>query len=180
MSKNQILVIGAGGHSKVVTEIINSKAEWEIVAYLDENVEASTFLAKPLVKTIEEAKQFFPYVNNAFVAIGSNLDRRKWHAILKKNGYQIPWFNHNPSIVSLSANIGDGSLLTTNSVAGPSCVIGEGVIVNTGAILDHDTIIGSFAHIRQGSIICGGAQVEPDFVVSPDSVIEKTFLRNNL
>ncbi|WII71812.1 acetyltransferase [Bdellovibrio sp. 22V] len=171
--KKQILVVGAGGHSKVVTEIVNMSSEWEIVAYLDEQPKADLFLGKPVFTSLESLKFHFPAVRFAFVAIGQNNIRKLWHESLEKNDYNLPWLKHPTAEVSASAQIGSGTLIAAKSFVGPDAKVGRGVIVNTAAILDHDSSIGDFSHLSQGAIACGGAQISAEVLIGPGCILEK-------
>ncbi|MGZ3769081.1 MAG: NeuD/PglB/VioB family sugar acetyltransferase [Bdellovibrio sp.] len=173
MTKKQILVVGAGGHARVATEIINAQNHWEVAAYLDENLQTKTLLCKPSYTSLEEVNSNFPNIRDAFVAIGSNLARKKWHINLKKNNYNIPCFRHASAMISDSASIGPGTLISAGAIVGAAAIIGEGVIINTGAILDHDTSVGDFSHISQGVVVCGVARIGDEVLIGPGCVIEK-------
>ncbi|MGZ3901557.1 MAG: PglD-related sugar-binding protein [Bacteroidia bacterium] len=173
MKAKQIVIVGAGGHAKVVTEIISLASAWHIAAYVDEYANMNLFLDKPVFRNIQEFKKQFPQTNQAFVAIGNNDIREKWHKILNKEGYHLPWFQHSSSVISPSAQIGGGTLISSHVSLGPDCKIAEGVIINCGAQLDHDTTVGAFSHIRQCAVICGGATVESNVNIGPGCVVER-------
>ncbi len=172
MVKTPIIVIGAGGHSKVVSEIISGSA-WEIVAYVDEGSTAASFLKKSVFKTLEQAQSFNPEVGHAFVAIGSNDARSRWSNILLNNGYTIPHFIHPSASVSPDAELSQGVLVCAMAIIGHSAKIGNGSIINCGTIVDHDSIVGSFTHLSQGVVVGGGAQIGSNSLVGPGSIIEK-------
>lgn len=171
--KKQILIIGAGGHSKVVTEIINSSAEWEIAGYIDENSHVPQFQGRPVFRSLNAFNLEFSAVKEGFVAIGHNATRKAWHNILTESGYNLPLLKHPTACLSPSAQVGAGTLLAANAFVGADVKIGRGVIVNTGAIVDHDATVGDFSHISQGAIICGGAQVGSEVLLGPGCVLEK-------
>ncbi|CAE79569.1 hypothetical protein AB1A81_07750 [Bdellovibrio bacteriovorus] len=172
MTKTPIIVIGAGGHSKVASEIISSSS-WEIIAYIDEGSTSATFLGKPVFKTLALTQSSHPTVRHAFVAIGDNVARSRWSSILLENDYTIPHFTHPSASVSPSAELSQGVLVCAMAVVGPSAKVGDGTIVNCGAIVDHDSTVGRFTHLSQGVVIAGGAQVGSNSLVGPGSIIEK-------
>lgn len=173
MSKQPIFIVGAGGHSKVVTDAIDAHSEWNIIAYLDENSKANTFLEKPVFTNLDELKQKFPTLSAGFVAIGNNQIRKQWQITLKKNAFKIPWFSHPSAQISPSATIGPGTLIAAGVILSASATVGEGVILNSGAILDHDSEAGEFCHISQAVILCGGAKVGAECLIGPGCIVEK-------
>ncbi|WP_374079951.1 acetyltransferase [Bdellovibrio bacteriovorus] len=173
MHANSILVVGVGGHSKVVSEIIRQNQQWEIAAYIDEGSSLCNFLGRQVITTLNEAREYFPTTKYAFVAIGSNEARKKWHALLQKNDYNIPSFIHPTAWVSDSALIEDGVLVCAKAIVGASCFVGEGTILNCSSVLDHDSQVGTFSHISPGTIVCGGGRIGSNSLIGPGSVIEK-------
>ncbi|ASD63967.1 NeuD/PglB/VioB family sugar acetyltransferase [Bdellovibrio bacteriovorus] len=172
MNKKPIFIIGAGGHSKVTSEIITSQ-NWEILAYIDEGSTSDHFLGKPVFKSLEQAESANPSVDHAFIAIGNNEARSKWANILSKNDYTLPHFVHPSALVSPSAQLSQGVLVCAMAVVGPSAIVGQGTIVNCGAIIDHDSVVGSFAHLSQRVLVSGGAKIGSNALVGPGSIIEK-------
>lgn len=110
MSKGPIFIVGAGGHSKVATEIIES-ADWEIIAYIDEGTKLNEFLQRPVYASLEQAEKHHPTVKNAFVAIGANESREKWYNLLIKSNYNTPYFTHSTAWISSTAKIEAGALI---------------------------------------------------------------------
>ncbi|XGC82273.1 hypothetical protein ACES2L_07225 [Bdellovibrio bacteriovorus] len=174
--KTKIFIVGAGGHAKVVSEIIQMQENYEIVSYIDESGSVASFLGKPVFRNLDDLTASFPNILHGFVAIGNNSARKKWHLFLKENGYNIPWFAHPKSVVSSSSVIGDGSLVCASAVVAPSAQLAESVIINHGAIIDHDVQVGSFTHISQNSAICGAARVQEECLIGPGTMVEKMAL----
>ncbi|WP_413570395.1 hypothetical protein ACLWBD_07520 [Bdellovibrio sp. HCB117] len=171
--KTQIFIIGCGGHSKVVTEVLVAMQKWDIVGYIDEHPKSGVFLGQPVFNSLAALSAKFPSVKSAFVAIGDNGKRKLWYKNLESSNHSIPWIAHPTAYVSPTATVGAGSLIGAKSSIGPYSAIGCGVIINTGAIIDHDCEVGNFSHIGQGAITCGGVHVGSEVLVGPGCVLEK-------
>ncbi|WP_374035594.1 hypothetical protein ACES2I_07785 [Bdellovibrio bacteriovorus] len=178
MNKSEVLVIGAGGHAKVASEIIRQNG-WNVAAYIDEGATAGIFQGKSVFKTLDAARNSHSEVKHAFVAIGANNFRRKWHLFLTENGYNIPMFIHRTAWVSESASIDAGSIVCANAVVGADCKVGPGAIINCGTILDHDSKVGAFTHLSQGVIAGGAVHIGNNVLIGPGSTLEKLSVIDN-
>ena len=148
----KLLVIGAGGHGKVVAEIAEAVG-YEAVAFLDDN------RAEAIGKTAEVGK-FKEEYSEAFVGIGNNKVRAEWLQKLRQCGYAIPTLVHPSAYVSKTAAIGMGTVVEPKAIVNANSQIAEGCIISVGAIVDHDVHIGAYCHVNAGAIVKAGAEVE--------------------
>ena len=150
-----LLIIGAGGHGRVVAEIaIACGYNRNSIAFLDDN-------APGAVGKIEEMEMFAPRYYGVFVAIGNNELRQKLTAQLSgMQGVKLVTLIHPTAYVSPSATIGKGTVVEPKAVINTNSRIGQGCIISVGTIIDHDCEIGDFCHINAGMICGAGSQVE--------------------
>lgn len=154
----RLLILGAGGHGKVVreiTEIIKDKTgspKYEIVHFLDDNV-------KEAIGKISELYKLKNKYDEAFCAIGDNFIRKEIQEKIKETGMEIPVLVHPTSYVSSNAKIGKGVVIEANAVVNTGTVIEDGCIISAGAVIDHDVFIGQFAHINVGAICKSGSRI---------------------
>lgn len=147
-----LLIIGAGGHGKVVAEVAED-CGYEKIAFLDDN--KSDVLGK--TDDIEKFKDQFEY---GFVGIGNNKFRGELIERLEKAGYRIPVLIHPTAYVSKTAKIGKGTVVEPKAIVNTNTIVGKGCIIQAGAIVDHDVVLGESVHVNAGSIVKGGAKVE--------------------
>lgn len=147
----RLLIIGAGGHGKVVAEIAEDLG-YEEIAFLDDKN------SKAIGKTFEFEK-FKDKYNEAFVGIGNNKLRSKLIQGLQKCGYTVPALIHPSAFVSQSAIIGAGTVVEPKAIVNANSYIAEGVIISIGAIIDHNAEVGKYAHINSGAIVKAGGKV---------------------
>lgn len=150
-----LLIIGAGGHGRVVAEIAaacgyNKKS----IAFLDDN-------ALGAVGKIEEMDLYVPHYDGVFIAIGNNALRQSLTLQLSQiNGAMLITLIHPTAYVSPSATIGQGTVVEPKAVINTNSRIGQGCIISVGTIIDHDCEIGEFCHINAGMICSAGSHVE--------------------
>lgn len=171
MDKKNLLIIGTGGHAKVVAETAQLTG-WDSINFLDEGTK-DLFREKKVFHSIEQFKTYSPKTRHAFVAIGHTTARKRWHGILRQEGFELSVLIHPTACVSADCMIAKGSFIAAKAVVGPGSRIGAGVILNVGSILEHDASIGDFSHLSPGVIVCGGVKIGEETTIGPGAVIEK-------
>lgn len=162
MLNKTLLILGAGGHGKSVAETAELMGMWDTIVFADDSFIEKKELAKyNIVSTISNIKNIASIIDEAIVAVGNNLLRKKWQHDLKKNGIPIATIIHPSVIRSTNVNIGEGSVVMAGCILGVDVSIGEGVILNIGTMLDHDVIIGDYTHLSVGVKIAGEKTIEP-------------------
>lgn len=158
----KIAVIGQGGHSKVVQDIILSYEDNEIVGYFDDKYRVEYFNDHIITGPVLSAKkmiQFF-YDMKFFIAIGNNKVRKQ---IVQQLGLPTHYFvtlRHKSAIISPSATIGFGTVIMANAVINADTQIGDHVIINTNSVIEHDNEVGHFVHVSPNVTLTGGVQIE--------------------
>ncbi|MDD5530152.1 MAG: acetyltransferase [bacterium] len=160
----KIILIGGGGHCKVVIDAILLGEKYKIVGILDvpEKV-GEKVLGFPVIGSDNELESYFKKgIKFCFITLGSignpNL-RKKILNKAKKIGFNFPNVIHPCSVVSKFANIGQGNYIAPGVVINAGVAIGNNCIINTGSIIDHDCKIGDFVHIAPGVMMSGGVEI---------------------
>ena len=161
----RIVGLGAGGHAKVVIEILRLLGGYEFAGLLDANAELRgneisgvTVLGSDLL--LPELHQ--QGVRWVFIGVGSVGDisrRRRLYQEAQSLGFAVAPAQHPQAIVSSSAEIGEGPTIMAGTVINAGARIGDNVIINTGAIVEHDCVIGSHVHVATGARLAGGVVV---------------------
>lgn len=154
-----LLILGAGGHGRVVRETAESMETFDTIAFLDDqNPDA--------VGKLDDYMTLRAGFDSAFVAIGDNRLRSKWLEKLKLVGYQIPTLIHPRAYVSPSSTVSYGTIVEPLACINTGVVIGSGCIVSVSAVIDHDCQIGSYSHIDCGVILSPRSVVDSYIKVS--------------
>jgi sugar O-acyltransferase (sialic acid O-acetyltransferase NeuD family) len=182
--RQRVVVIGAGGHAKVVLEALWAMDAFEVVGLLDPSTASLEVLGAPILGGDELLPELYAQgVMSAVVAIGSNDRRQRIGQELIAMGFALPVVVHPTAFISPSATIAQGAVVMARAVVGTMAIIGELAIINTGAIVEHDNRIGQFVHVCPGVVLAGGVRigdrallgvgssVRPDISIGNDSII---------
>jgi UDP-perosamine 4-acetyltransferase len=161
--QHQVVIIGAGGHGKVVLDILRSAGEFEPIGFID----ADTRLAGTKVgglrvlgptNVLPKLRQQ-RNIAHAIVAIGDNRTRQRYLAAMEQEGFELISAVHPAAFLSPTAKLG------RNVVVGPSASIvteariGDGCIINTGAIVEHECELADAVHVAPGACLAGRVRV---------------------
>lgn len=147
-----LLIIGAGGHGKVVAEVAEDIG-YKHIAFLDDN-------AQEAIGKISEVEKYKNQYSDAFVGIGNNELRGKLIGKLLDCGYTVPILVHPSAYVSRTAKIDIGTVIEPKAIVNANSHISTGCIISVGAIVDHDVEIGDCCHVNAGAIVKAGGKVE--------------------
>ncbi len=155
MSREELVVLGAGGHAKVVVSTLQA-AGFTVAALYDDDPERQggeilgVRVRGPLA-ALDPTRH-----RRGVIAVGDNAARRRL-----AESVRLAWLTvvHPQASVHPSARLGEGTVVFAGAVIQPDAVLGRHVIVNTAATVDHDCVIGDFVHLAPGSHLAGGVQV---------------------
>ena len=184
MKTYEIALVGCGGHSKVVQEIIELNG-WKIRGYFDDRFMSDQMQDGIFTGPLSSVKRLLaekPEIR-LIIAIGHNQTRSRIVQDLEIPQSSYITAVHPSAILSRSCRIGSGSVIMAGAVIQADAVIGAHCIINTGSIIEHDTVIGDFAHISPLSVLTGsvtagngvhigaGASVIPEVEIGEWAVI---------
>ncbi|KQL39947.1 acetyltransferase [Bacillus sp. FJAT-25509] len=151
----KIIILGNGGHSKVVQEMVNSLKIHKITAILDDRYEFERQENGMIYAPFSSIKRLMSKDTRAVIAVGDNFSRKKIVCTLKLRDDQYISIFHPTAVISKSAIIGNGTVVMPKSVINAEAFIGNHCIINTGSIVEHDNNIGDFSHVSPNSTLTG-------------------------
>lgn len=160
MSKRPILMIGAGGHAKVVLNAA-LRAGFTIAGACDPRLTGGSILGVPVLGGDDVAEQAGPSRYCLINGIGGEnpaLRNRifdRFHAL----GFEFPAIIDPSALIGPEVLIGPGAQVIMGSIIQTGCRIGAGSVLNTGCRLDHDCVLEDRVDIAPGVILCGGVHV---------------------
>lgn len=162
--KRKLLLIGAGGHCRVILDLLLQVKEYEIAGILDlkERVGDNVF-GVPVVGTDLDLPKFFKKgIKYCFISVGSVGDPRvriKLYNLARKAGFIFPNLIHPSALISPRASLGVGNYIAPGVIINANAQIGNQCIINTGAIIEHDCKLGDFVHVSPGSVLSGTVNI---------------------
>ena len=151
----RLLIIGAGGHGKVVKEIAEAVGNYEKIDFIDD-------YSQEAIGKICDLEKFHNDYDSAFPGIGDNRLRKELIQRLLNVGYEIPVLIHPTAYVSKSSEIKMGTVVELKAIINANACVGEGCIISVGAIVDHDVIVNKYAHVNAGAICKAGGIIEAE------------------
>ena len=163
--RSPVFVVGAGGHGKVVVQILREIGA-KLGGVLDDDPSAETSELTEYLGPISKLRQIDQ--PQAVIAIGDNMIRRR-----VRDQLDARWITliHPSSYVAPSAKLGRGVVVCANASICEDATIGEHSIVNTNTSVDHDTLIGEFTHLACGVTLAGGVTVGDDALIGAGATI---------
>jgi len=156
--KKRVVILGAGGHAKVVCDVL-CLSGYRVIGFLDDDplLGGSQLLGLPILGTTERVADLD--VDAAIVGIGDNRLRQAFYERLRTQG--VPLINaiHPSAVIARDVQLGSGLAVAANVVVNPGSRIGDNVILNTASSVDHDCLIEEHVHIAPGARLCGGVRV---------------------
>lgn len=180
----KIVLIGAGGHCKVIIDIIRSRNEYEIVGITDKN-NVGTVFNVPIIGNDDVLNELYDKgVKYAFICVGAfnNIKiRNVIYTRLKQIGYKLPVLLHKKAIVSQYASIEEGTCVMAGAIINPDAHISENCIINTGTIIEHECNINKNCNISPNCSIAGNVVVKNNtFIGIGSTVIEGINIGENV
>ena len=182
--KKTIVVIGGGGHSKVLISVLKKLKDYRVVGYTDIK-DRGEILGVGYLGNDSSLRKLSRGGRTICAAIGIGKSekpdcRKVIIESLKKLGFRLPSVISPDATVNEDVRIGDATVVLDGVVVNSGSRIGDAVILNTNATVEHDCIIGSFAHVAPGVTISGGVEIgENSFIGAGSTVIHKVKVANN-
>ena len=149
----KLIIIGASGHGKVISDIARLNGYSDIV-FLDDNAAITTCGDYPVVG---ESALFETLDGDVVVGIGNARIRKQIQEMIPDS--RIATLIHPNAVIGSRVEFGRGTVVMAGAVINCGSVIGKGCIVNTCASVDHDCVVGNYVHVAVGSHLCGTVSV---------------------
>lgn len=151
-----LLVLGAGGHGRVVADAALRAGLWQGLNATDRDAARCSGDLLPGVH-LGVASSVLPQATAVHVAIGNAHFREAEARAVGAD--RLATVVHPDATLSPHAQVGAGCFLAARSVVAPQARLGACVIVNHGAVVDHDVEVGDFSHIAPNATLGGGVRV---------------------
>lgn len=163
--ETRVLGLGAGGHAKVVIDILRRMGGFEIVGLLDPKADlwGEKLLNVPILGGDELLQDLLEEgVRGGFIGLGGVGDtspRRHLYERARRNGLELVDAIDPAAVVSATAEVGHGPTVMAGAIINAAARLGDNVIVNTSATIEHDCIIGDHVHIATGARLASTVRV---------------------
>lgn len=167
------MILGAGGHAKVVLDAIHLSGARprpgaraiDVVGLLDSDpaLRGSRLMGIPVIGGDEMLPDLLRAgVRHAFVAVGAVGDNSRRQSLAERLwalGFHLLTVVHPGAWVSPHADLGEGTCVLAGAIINAGARVGRNAIVNTGAVVEHDCRVADHAHIAPGARLAAGVEV---------------------
>lgn len=155
-----LLILGAGGHGKVIADAALETGKWDEIVFLDDAWPEKNKNGRwDIHGKVDQLVDWKVRCASAVVAIGNNHLRVEWQSKLVAAGFAMATIVHPSARVSRFSKLGVGSVVFANAVINVDAEVGEAAIINTAATVDHDCRLGNGVHVAPGVNVGGGVAV---------------------
>lgn len=174
--RKRCVVLGGGGHAKVVIEAMAGGREFAPAAVTDPRRKGKV-LGVPIAGGDDRLPALKRRGIGCFiVGVGGAADNRVRAAVYARGleaGLRPALVIHTSAVVARSAELGPGTVVLPRGVVNPEAKLGKNVIVNTAAVVEHDAQVGDHAHVAPGAVVCGGAVLAEGVFVGAGAVVRE-------
>ena len=157
MSKEKLLLVGAGGFGRMVAE--QAMLQYDC-AFVDDGQPVGTEICGiPVVGGLSDLPELRKNYDLLVVSIGSNQFRAQVDEKAKALGYGFPNIVASSAYISPYAKLGCGCVVLQNACVQNGTSIGNGVLLNAGTEIHCDAAVGDYALIYTNSVVRTGATV---------------------
>src|SRR5208283_4873177 len=160
---DEIVVVGGGGHAKVVISILWKLKHYSIIGYTDLR-DHGTVLGVSYLGSDRElaARATGPKKLNAVLAMGQvGLGKRRYELWMRlpSDALSFPEIVSPDAIVNEGVSGGEAAVVMDGAVINTGASIGRGAIINTNSTIEHDVVLADWVHIAPGVTISGGVSI---------------------
>ena len=160
----KIIIIGAGGYSKVIVDIIHNDQKYEIAGFIDNNLPIGHKVLD--YKVLGKEEEINNLINKqeifgGVIAIGDNFIRSNVEKKIKQLCNEFKFINciHPKSNIAFNVVMGEGNVVMAGATINTSSEISNHCIFNTNCSIDHDNRIANFASIAPNAVTGGNVEV---------------------
>lgn len=151
---NRLIIIGAGGHGRVIADNAIRNG-YTAINFIDDNVVGSC-MEFPVIGTSADVERLNDGKTDFIIGIGDNSTRRMF-----ADRFQVNWITlvHPSAQIGTSVLIGKGTVIMAGAVVNTFAKVGNHCIINTGAVIEHDNTIEDYVHISPGVKLGGRVHI---------------------
>ena len=151
---NRLMIVGAGGHGRVIADIA-VKNGYTDISFLDDNA-VGTCVGFPVVGTCADIDRLNDGMTDFVIGIGNGAVRQQ---IAER--YDVNWTTliHPSAQISLNASVDKGTVVMAGAVINACAIVGKQCVINTCAVVEHDNVIEDYVHISPSATLGGTVRI---------------------
>jgi sugar O-acyltransferase (sialic acid O-acetyltransferase NeuD family) len=177
MSKQKIILIGAGGHAHACIDVIEQHGQYQIAGLvgMPEEMHAQ-HLGYAVITTDKNLPELAKAYQYAFITVGQiqTPDHRiRLYQQATELGFQLPVITASSAHVSRHAIIGSGTIVMHGAIVNAGAKVGSNCIINTRALIEHDATVEDHCHISTGAILNGNVHIDAGSFIGSGCIVKE-------
>ena len=177
MNKENIILIGAGGHALSCIDVIEQENKYNIHGLIGLKDEVGKKISGyDVIASDDELTSLVKEVKYALITLGQmkNVDQRvELFNRVNELGFKLPTIISPHSYVSQHSEIGIGTIIMHGAIVNLGAKIGYNCVINSRALVEHGTQIADHCHISTGAILNGDCVVESKSFVGSGAIVKQ-------
>jgi sugar O-acyltransferase (sialic acid O-acetyltransferase NeuD family) len=161
--KKRVLIVGAGGHGKVVLDALLAEGQGQVVGFIDDDKQklGQDVLGFPVLGPWAELSALVARyrVDCVALAVGDNYQRENLFRRVIAAGLKVSSVIHPHACISRFAKLGQGVVVLAGAVVNVGTIVGDNVCINTRASVDHDNNLAYSCHVFPNATLAGEVRV---------------------
>lgn len=170
----EVIVIGSGGHAKVVIDILSLIPNIQILGVTSNVLKSGDYFLNYPVLGDDDSIKYLSKEINLVMGLGGFRDnnlRLKVFNLLKGYGFQFTNAIHPSAYISKTAKLGEGVVIFPGVIINTEAEIGDNTIIATGATIDHETKVGNHVLVSAGVTIGAYCEIEENVLLALGSKV---------
>jgi UDP-perosamine 4-acetyltransferase len=195
-----IIVIGGGGHARVVIDSLRASGA-HVIGFVDRDASKTAVLGAARMgdeASVLSHPEKDVWLANGIGSVGAPGPRLEWYRWFKERGFFFTQVIHPSALIADDAILGEGAQVMAGAVIQTGVCVEENSIVNTHASIDHECLIGAHvhvapgvtlsglvrvgdrAHLGTGAIVVQGMEIGADSIVGAGSVVVRPVAKGSV
>ncbi len=176
MNKNEIILVGGGGHCKSCVDVIESEGKYQIKGIIDlPHLLGTNTLGYPIIGNDDDLPAFIEKGYSFLITmghLGHATRRNQLFDSIASMGALMPSIISSSATVSNHSSIGNGTIIMHNALVNAGVKIAANCIINSGAIIEHDVCVEQHSHISTGAILNGDVHVRSESLIGSGATVK--------
>ena len=170
----EIIVIGGGGHAKVLISLLK-KLDWSVLGYLDDRDRGEVLGVTCLGGDEELGSILATHAGCAALVGVGKVDASDARVLLQREavalGFRAPAVVSPSAVVNEGVTLGAGTVVFDGAVVNSGAVVGDLCILNTNSTVEHDCRLGDDVHVAPGATLSGCTRIGDDCLVGTGATV---------
>ena len=170
-----IVIIGGGGHARVLISNLKKLNRFSIIGYVDTKDKGPILMVPYLGEdNVLDELILSRQAKLAVLGIGHVRNcslRKQLQRKVSQMGFDFPSIVSPDAVLNEEIRMGIGSAVMDGAVIQTGTAVGNFSIINSNATIDHDCQIGDFVHISPGVTISGGVKIGDETMIGSGATV---------